>query len=63
MNWRQLPNSLSHATGRSVQKLQDIVDQAVLLMRSPEFRDHFPGESVTRWSRRYRAMLTGLPVN
>lgn len=55
--WRRMAGSVSQSTTREARKMLDLSAAICQCMLSPEFRDRFPREHVTRWRRRLRRQV------
>lgn len=58
--WRYLPSSVSNSAAKTAETYSNVIDKAVVLMRSPEFCDRFPEDHVASWSKRYKEFLVDL---
>jgi glycosyltransferase involved in cell wall biosynthesis len=63
MCWRYLPNSVSGTTASNPKHYFNLVENAIQLMLSPEFRDRFPEDHMLNWAQRYRNFLRTLYPN
>lgn len=57
MTWVISSDSLSHATSRRPIKMLKIINRAVKLMRSREFKKYFPEQHIRRWQRGYKLIV------
>ncbi|MBP89487.1 MAG: hypothetical protein CMJ64_22720 [Planctomycetaceae bacterium] len=51
--WRVIPEGYSQARIADPRTTLDMINRAVYLMRSPEFREYFPPDYVRQWRRRF----------